>query len=217
MPRDGAPLMTGLENVVSSACQTLRGCAAVVRGLDAERYTRVSRRIAGSTIGQHVRHSIDHFAAIATALGAGADRAAGVGVGVGVGAGVGVIDYDHRDRQTPIEKRPGSAIEALERLEARLAALAEAELAAGVRVRVMTGASGEEAELESTLARELAFAAHHATHHFAMIASIVGEQNEGASGASGRAFEELPPGFGRAPSTLNYERSEARREAPGAS
>ncbi len=202
MPCDGAPLMVGLEQVVSSAREALRGCAAVVRGLDAERYTRVSRRIAGSTIGQHVRHSIDHFEAVAAALGTGAGGAAGV------------IDYDHRERQTPIEKQPRSALEALDRLEQRIGSLAEEHLAAEVRVRVMTGAGGEEAELGSTLARELAFAAHHATHHFAMIASIVGEQSEGGVGGCGCEATKLPPGFGRAPSTLNHERGPGKSGAP---
>ena len=66
-------------------------------------------------------------------------------------------------------------------------------------VRVMVSAEGAEASLGSTLARELAFAVHHAVHHNAMIASIAGELGIAC-----------PAGFGKAPSTANHERCQAR-------
>ncbi len=68
-------------------------------------------------------------------------------------------------------------------------------LALPVRVRVMVGADGSTAELRSTLARELAFAAHHAVHHHAMVRAIAAE--------FGR---EMPEDLGKAPSTLHHER-----------
>ena len=72
---------------------------------------------------------------------------------------------------------------------------------------MLSGNSKDEFRLNSTVARELGFAAHHAIHHMAMIKLIatndrVGKLNE----------NDLPPGFGRAPSTVNFDLS--GREMP---
>ena len=60
-------------------------------------------------------------------------------------------------------------------------------------------ASGDDALLPSTLRRELAFAAHHATHHF-FIARLV---------AKGHLGVALPDDVGRAPATLRNDRQSA--------
>lgn len=133
----------------------------------------------GATIGQHVRHTIDHYAAALAAL---------------YGR---PIDYDHRERGTNIEGDRAAAINRLDELAGIIRAVTVQRSASVVRVRVMIDSgSGEEAEHASTLGRELAFAAHHAVHHHAMIAAIV------------RDFGlDVPPGFGKAPSTLHHESS----------
>jgi len=74
-----------------------------------------------------------------------------------------------------------------------------------VRVRVMLCADGQHAELGSTLGRELAFAAHHAVHHHAMVAAIAAEFGLSA-----------PDGFGRAPSTIHHEHAAGQTVRPGA-
>lgn len=160
-----------------AARAALDQCAACLAGLPDEAYTRTSRAIAGSTIGQHVRHALDHFAA---AL-AGADGE--------------TIDYDHRVRDTPVERSRAAGARAAAELAARLAMLTAADEDKPVRVRVMLSDAGDEAELGSTLGRELAFAAHHAIHHHAMMGAIAGELGVA-----------LPAGFGKAPSTLHHER-----------
>jgi hypothetical protein len=62
----------------------------------------------------------------------------------------------------------------------------------------MLSGEGDEAELTSTFAREVAFATHHAIHHNAMIAAIAA-----SFGVT------IPAGFGKAPSTVNHERTGA--------
>ena len=52
--------------------------------------------------------------------------------------------------------------------------------------------------LSSTIGRELGFAAHHAIHHMAMIKIIAIE-------TIGLDPSELPPDFGKAPSTVKFE------------
>lgn len=166
------------ELVVHAAAASLLQARAMAESLDRERYCAPCGRLFGSTIGQHMRHALDHFAA---ALGA---------------VGGGEIDYDHRDRGTRVETDPLAAAEEIALLAARLDGLSGAEVGSAVRVRIMVDAEGSEALLGSTFARELAFAVHHATHHHAMIASIAGEMGV-----------ETPAGFGKAPSTAHHERT----------
>lgn len=168
----------GSAAILVAAARSLESCAEFLEGLDAHGYTRASARLFNSTIGQHVRHSVDHFVAVADSL----DGA--------------VINYDKRQRETPIEHDCATARDAIRALAARLEILTGDELAAPVRVRIMISSEGNEAELGSTFGRELAFATHHATHHFAMIASLAGEMDLA-----------VPEGFGKAPSTVHHQRS----------
>lgn len=169
-PASGSP-------VVRQALALLDQLGALLARIDDAAYRADSARLAGGTIGKHVRHTLDHFAA---AL-------------VGHAQG-GPIDYDHRERDVPMETRRDEAARAAARVRDGLAGLAPAALASPVRVRVMLAADGTLAELGSTLGREIAFASHHAVHHFAMIKSIAAEFGCDAG-----------PDFGKAPSTLHHE------------
>lgn len=62
----------------------------------------------------------------------------------------------------------------------------------------MLSGDGEEFGLESTVARELGFAAHHAIHHMAVIKMI-------AVGHLKIPVDSLPSDFGRAPSTVHHD------------
>ncbi|RMH13190.1 MAG: hypothetical protein D6695_04775 [Planctomycetota bacterium] len=130
----------------------------------------------GGTIGKHLRHTLDHYRALID----GYERAESV-------------DYDRRQRNVPIESDRGAALDAVSELRRRVAALGEEGLRAPVRIRIMLAGDGAEAELDSTVGRELAFASHHAIHHNAMIKTIAAEFGV-----------DTPDEFGVAPSTLNF-------------
>lgn len=174
---------TELSSILIAAVRSLDSCAVLLASMDPEKYGRASPRLFDSTIGQHVRHSVDHFAAVIGSLEGN------------------VIDYDLRRRDTPVEREASVADRVIRELAVRIAELGDDVLAKRVQVRIMVSDEGAEAELGSTFGRELVFATHHATHHFAMIASIAGEMGVA-----------VPQGFGKAPSTVNHERS-LRREA----
>ncbi len=167
----------GVCAAAAGALRALAACAEFLRGLDGASYARPSAVMHKGTIGEHVRHALDHYHA---ALG---------------GARGEIIDYDRRKRGRAIETDLGAALaelgcirEGLSRIDRRLSATA-------VRVRVMVnGATGEEIELGSTLGREIAFAAHHAVHHHAMMSAIAKSMGLDA-----------PEGFEKAPSTLRHE------------
>jgi len=167
--------------VALAAAATLEQFADFVRATPEHRYAQPSERLRGGTIGKHLRHTIDHF------------RAAVIGAADNTR-----IDYDHRTRQTPIEREPAAALDAIHELTQTLRRYDAQALDADVRIEVMLSAAGDGAELRSTLARELAFAAHHAVHHAAMLKAIALEFGF-----------EAPQHFGVAPSTLNHEQTNA--------
>jgi hypothetical protein len=181
-PRCGCSTLHDRPPELAASLGILDQCAAFLAAITPDAYASPCAFIAGSTIGQHVRHLLDHFDAVAASFDSR------------------LIDYDHRERDTPVERDPAAARERLRAITRRLASITPADLDAPVRVRVMLSADGRCAECSSSLARELAFAGHHAVHHHAMIAAIAAEQGL-----------PVPTGFGKAPSTLLHEIQGAAR------
>lgn len=183
-PMSPAWSVSSLKPVVDSSLSVLEQCGRFIAELDDASYTVPCSVIAGSTVGQHVRHSLDHFAAALSALDGQ------------------LIDYDRRERDTPVEQSRDAALHLVSDLRRRLGTIREGDLSWPVRVRVMINGEGDEVVLGSTMARELAFAMHHAIHHHAMMAAISKEL--------GVTPEQ---GFGRAPSTVRHDRSVQASEA----
>ncbi len=161
--------------VAQACCCILEQCAELTRHLDDKAYTQPSTVFKGGTIGQHLRHALDHVAAI-------------------VECDDSIIDYDHRKRGGAVETDRAQACSCINTLCAQLAALDGSEFDRAVQVRFMFSGSGEQSVLGSTVGRELAFAMHHAIHHQAMIRAIVVEHGGTA-----------PESFGMAPDTLRHQ------------
>lgn len=176
LPMEHVP---NLRPVGQAAIALLEQCAQFIETIPEAVYTADATTIRGGTIGKHVRHSLDHFAA-ALCGGSGGDP----------------IDYDHRTRNVPMETERASALAAIRAMQAQIGALSESAMCAGVQIRVMLASDGSEAVLPSTLVRELAFATHHAIHHNTMMKTIAAEFGL-----------EVGEQFGKAPSTLNFEAS----------
>ena len=166
-----------LVKVVDAAIGLLDRTVAALDAVTDEQYTAGCDPCDGATIGQHVRHVADHFESLA----------------IGFERGT-AVDYDRRDRGTPLESSRAAARDKLTALRGHIAGLDEVQLAMPVMVRVLPEAGGSEVELESTYAREIAFVAHHALHHHAIIKTI------------GRSCGvDFGDGFGRAPSTIEAD------------
>jgi hypothetical protein len=179
MDRPDTPAPSRL--VIASSIDILEQCASLLDTIEPACYRRPCPLLSNSTIGQHVRHLLDHFTAALDP------------------AEPGLIDYDHRERDTPVERDPQAARSTILNLVRRLGPTPDP--ARPVRVRVMLNARGDEAILDSSLGRELAFAAHHAIHHHAMISAIAASMGL-----------VTPDAFGKAPSTRNHQ--EMIRERP---
>lgn len=105
-----------------------------------------------ATIGQHLRHTLDHVRTV-TSLDA-----------------KGTLDYDSRERGTPIEHDHGAALTEIARLIALLAAHPSEDLSLTL-VAIVTP-DGDRVRMRTTQARELAFVLSHTVHHAATIRSI---------------------------------------------
>lgn len=169
-----APNATAVGN---AAIALLEQCATFIQSLPETVYTADATTIRGGTIGKHVRHSLDHFAAALAGL-SGSDP----------------IDYDHRARNVPMETERATALGAIRSIQAQIASLDGERMSSPVQIRVMLTSGGDDAVLPSTLVRELAFATHHAIHHNAMMKTIAAEFGL-----------EVGDEFGKAPSTINFE------------
>ncbi len=166
-------------NILGAADTLLDQCSLIVDEVSDADFTAPSAVLPGGTIGTHLRHTLDHFAAITSR------------------ETTDPIDYDHRDRGVPVETDRAAAREQIARLRAGIDGL-EGTGGDEVRIRIMLSAEGREAVLRSTVAREVAFATHHGIHHVAMMKAIAREMGI-----------ELDADIGKAPSTINYERTGA--------
>ena len=180
--RHNAPTTDGC--VLNAAEGLLGQCGQIVEAMNDDAYCCTSVVLAGGTIGKHLRHTLDHFGAIVT--GTQSDE---------------TIEYDQRARGVAVETDRDAALEQISGLRTGLTEL-RPNLDGPVRIRVMLSGDGTESELDSTVAREVAFATHHGIHHVAMMKAIAGEMGVALDGE-----------IGKAPSTIQHERAAATGHA----
>lgn len=136
-------------------------------------------------VGAHIRHVIEHYEALLSP------------------PEPGVVDYDARPRDAALEHDPRIALMRLSVLSLVLQGLCSQDLGSAVRVRGQGGLHGDfDFEVASSMARELAFAASHAVHHFAVLKPHCDAH------ALGQALN-----FGKAPATVAHERAIAVMKA----
>lgn len=133
---------------------------------------RPAPSLSGS-IGEHVRHCLDHVAVLANAPDARC------------------ISYDDRTRATADETMRGAAMARIEALVAALAAIGDEALDCTITVNALLHQNGDRLRGASSVAREVLFVTHHTIHHFAVIALLLD-----------RLGVEVPARFAHAPATL---------------
>jgi hypothetical protein len=166
-----------IEPVIGN-CHLLRQAADVLRTLDDVTYAEGGRAPDVSPVGVHFRHVIDHYQAFFAGLPEGR------------------IDYDLRQRQTPMETDRGLALATLLGIARDVERI---DPAMGAReVQVSSRTAGDSADPDwsrSTIKRELQFLVSHTVHHFALIKPLLVRE--------GMTLDEQ---FGYAPSTLAASR-----------
>ena len=151
----------------------LADVAAVVSALSPEAYRARPLPDVSGSIGEHVRHCLDHIDALVSA-----DRSSD-------------LSYDRRYRGTAVENEPAAALRSIQLLRIKVAVGRWSAWAhEPIFVSSAISRDGDVATGMSTLAREMTFVLNHTIHHQATIGLLASLQGCG-----------VPDGFGYAPST----------------
>lgn len=164
-----------MNSLLSANLSSLQQGIEFIQALPGPAYVRPCEDVFNSTIGGHMRHNLDHYAAFVSGLDSG------------------YVDYDARERDPAIENEPKAAIRLMQQLIQSLEKLEEESLDRKLQIRMDDG--GDSSWSHTSLRRELQFLLSHTIHHYALIVSI----------ASRYGVSDFPDGFGVAPSTLHYQ------------
>ena len=168
VPLDGKPARRSFAPLE----RLLDDMVMLVEGLDRDTYRARPLPNASGSIGEHVRHCLDHVSALAMARPSMP------------------LSYDGRERGTAVETDPVEAIRQILQLKGALERLSTRSLDEPIAVTAMLSTSGESVAGWSTLARELAFVVSHTIHHQAMIGVLLSVYGI-----------DTPDRFGHSPST----------------
>lgn len=167
---------SAFESTSGRGVVALRHCldqlGALLSTVDARAYVaRPAASVSGS-VGEHVRHALDHVSAL---VAMSSDHA---------------LSYDHRYRGTSVESDPGVALQQTLTLCTALERWSAVDLDLPIQLVTTLTADGTAMLSWSTLGREVAFVINHTIHHQALIGVLLAWQ--------GLA---VPERFGYAPTT----------------
>lgn len=142
--------------------------------LQAQDFVKPTETLSNSTIGQHLRHTLEFF----LCLEQGFER--------------GIINYDMRAHDVSIERDRDLALSVIDRIRLFVETLTEKPL----RLEVgYNPAENHFITIDTTAIRELVYNIEHAVHHMAIIKIGVREM---------AGYVKLAPDFGVATSTVRY-------------
>ena len=172
-----APSATSCALIADALIERLASLHGAIEHLSPAEYTRpAGEAFMGATVGGHVRHCLDHVAAIVD------------------GWGTRTLEYDRRVRGTPVEKESRAAVAEGSRLVAALRDMKGQPADAPLEVVLIVTPGQPAQRVGSTLGRELAFALSHTIHHQATIRGVMSVRGHEISGQ-----------FGLAPATIVHQ------------
>jgi uncharacterized damage-inducible protein DinB len=168
------------SELVQAVLEILRQGENLLTDLPDEIYARKVTIAFNASIGGHYRHCLDHFQILLSA------------------AEAGDLNYDQRERGTPVETDRLAALQATRDLIAGYQQLDPAWLARPLAVTCKTSYATRSSQTSpSTVGREIMYAVAHAVHHYALIGVMAGIMDS-----------PIPAAFGIAPSTLKHQAGE---------
>lgn len=136
-------------NLVKYNQENLNEVHSLVKSLSDEQYKMPLDSLSGSSIGQHVRHILEFYVCLLR------------------GHAAGVVCYDERERNTKIETDRVFALVVVNNI---VLALAEIKSDSPLKLKAdFSPEGGNQAILETSLFRELAYDLEHSIHHQAII------------------------------------------------
>ena len=166
---------------LSTACCTiLNQLTDLVTELKNDDFTAPSKTLGNSTIGQHLRHTLEFF----ICLEQGYDR--------------GIVNYDQRNHDKLIETDKYLALNTIQKIVDFISSRQADQL---LRLEVGYNAHSDEViTVETNYFRELIYNIEHAVHHMAIMKIGIHEV---------ASYITLPTDFGVAVSTIRYKHEEA--------
>jgi len=149
----------------------------LVTQIDECDFSRPTETLSNSTIGQHVRHTLEFFLCFE------------------VGYDSGTINYDKRPHDKLIESDKYIALSAIQRIRTFIATFVEKPLKLEVGYDLV---NDNFVTIDTTSTRELVYNIEHAVHHMAIMKIGVREI---------ASYIKLAPDFGIAASTVRYKDS----------
>ena len=167
--------------IQQSARELLSQLAQVTGQLTEEDFSKPIETLSGSSIGQHIRHTIEFFLCLMD------------------GAHKGEINYDKRKHDKFIEEDPKLASSVIQSINTFLSKSIEDH---PVKLMANYSVDGQtEIAVPSSYYREIAYNIEHAIHHMALIK--IGLKHLGGA-------VRLPEHFGVASSTVRYRKEESQ-------
>jgi uncharacterized damage-inducible protein DinB len=166
--------------VIKEACANiLHQLRDLVVNIQEDDFKRPVTALGSSTIGQHLRHTLEFFICLE------------------IGFDNGVINYDKRAHDKLIETDKFTALDTITQIEEFISRLSDKQLTLEVSYNLE---SEEFHTLKTTATRELVYNIEHAVHHMAIIKIGVHEI---------ASYIRLAPDFGIAASTIRYREATA--------
>lgn len=164
-------VVSGASPIVDALRGQMCSLRDVVETLSEHTFRATPSESSGS-VGEHVRHCLDHVRALTSA------------------AHANEISYDSRLRGTPVETDPAAAIDEINRLTQALDDLDDVQLARTLILRTLPSRGSAPVRVRTTLEREATFVVQHTIHHCATMAVLLEKLRV-----------PVPNDFGYAPST----------------
>jgi uncharacterized damage-inducible protein DinB len=166
-----------LMNLRQACSGILTQLTDVVTQINEHDFTRPSETLGSSTIGQHIRHTLEFFICFEH------------------GYSNGVINYDKRAHDKLIESDKYIALSAIERIRNFIGTFTDKPLKLEVGYDRV---NDNFVTIETTSTRELVYNIEHAVHHMAIMKIGIREI---------ASYIKLAPDFGIAASTIRYKES----------
>ncbi|MFY0625376.1 MAG: hypothetical protein JXR07_03705 [Reichenbachiella sp.] len=165
------PIKPAVENVLGQLQWLLENVSN-------DEYSQIIANLNGSSIGQHVRHTLEFFKCLFDGIESG------------------IVNYDERPRDLFLENNTLEATSMIESLRGHLEKIPDDKSLSMIQSYDQFG--DENLKIESNIKRELVYNIEHAVHHLALIRVALKEIKPSL---------EIEDAFGLASSTLRYRKS----------
>ena len=166
-------------NISDAAKDVLGQLTEVIEQLTKSEYCQPISRLGNSTLGQHIRHTLEFFICLQE------------------GSLLGEINYDKRRRDQLLENSPEIALSTINELKEFVIS---SDPGISLKLQVDYGLNDSRVQIMDTnFNRELAYNIEHAIHHMAILKIGMAEVSPEVT---------IPNGFGIAVSTLRYRKEQ---------